>query len=207
MSQIENFTVGDVNLSILNPTAQQHEDGTMEYNRVFSKALQSGALLREKLEVHMRQQNLWDDKKEKEYIEIVDRNGNNLLSLINDILDLSKIEAGKWQLTDVDLELLRSVEDVVRIYEKDAIERGLSMNITVSKEDSKIVLLADEGCIRRIVDNLISNAVKFTPDGGDITCIIKKLDDGDVAVVSGIGDFLVDHCPALVVLWRCASAA
>ena len=61
------FEAGGHKLAIIKPTAQQNEDATMEYNRVFSKALNSGALLREKLEFHMRQQSLWDDTKEKEY--------------------------------------------------------------------------------------------------------------------------------------------
>lgn len=77
MSKIaEEFTVGKEQLCILNPTAAQNENATMEYNRVFSKALQSGALLREKLESHMRQQELWDDVKEKEYSDKINQLNN-----------------------------------------------------------------------------------------------------------------------------------
>ena len=62
------FTVSDTEYAILKPNTQQNEDATMEYNRVFSKALLNGALLRERLDQFMREQNLWDDKKEGQYI-------------------------------------------------------------------------------------------------------------------------------------------
>ncbi len=57
--------------AILKPTAQKNEDATMEYNRIFSKALQNGALLREKLDEFMRQQGLWDDDKQLQYINYI----------------------------------------------------------------------------------------------------------------------------------------
>jgi hypothetical protein len=59
--------IGTKNLAVMRPTAEQNEDATMEYNRVFSKCLIAGCLLREKLEDFMRTQSLWDDEKEKEY--------------------------------------------------------------------------------------------------------------------------------------------
>lgn len=65
--------VGEVELAIMRPTADQNENATMEYNRVFSKCLQSGALLREKLEDFMRVQKLWDDQKEQEYLKLIGR--------------------------------------------------------------------------------------------------------------------------------------
>ena len=72
MSETSNtFTAGEHDLTIIKPDATQSEEATMEYNRVFSKALNNGALLREKLQDHMRQQNLWDDEKEKKYNNII----------------------------------------------------------------------------------------------------------------------------------------
>ena len=84
------FEAGGHKLAIAKPTAQQNEDASMEYNRVFSKALNNGALLREKLEVHMRQQNLWDDVKEKEYSDIIARLNNAEMRLNKGGIKLSK---------------------------------------------------------------------------------------------------------------------
>ena len=69
--QATTFKAGGHSLAIIKPTAQQNEDATMEYNRVFSKALNNGALLREKLQDHMERQGLWDKEKEKQYNDII----------------------------------------------------------------------------------------------------------------------------------------
>jgi hypothetical protein len=65
------FTVEEISYHIKQPSAKDSENATMEYNRVFSKALNSGALLREKLEQHMRNQDLWNDAKQKEYDDLI----------------------------------------------------------------------------------------------------------------------------------------
>ena len=65
------FKVGNREYAIMRPTAKINEDATMEYNRVFSKALQNGALLRESLEKYMREQKLWDDERETKYVDIL----------------------------------------------------------------------------------------------------------------------------------------
>lgn len=84
------FEVNGKEYAILKPTAQKNEDATMEYNRVFSKALQSGALLREKLDEFMRHQGLWDDEKQMEYI--------NYISEINEME--KSLQAGGIKLSD-----------------------------------------------------------------------------------------------------------
>lgn len=65
------FEVEGKQYAIKKPTARQNEDATMEYNRVFSKALQSGALLREKLDLFMREQGLWDNQKQEKYLQYI----------------------------------------------------------------------------------------------------------------------------------------
>ena len=61
------FSVDEKEYAVLRPTAKQTEDATMEYNRVFSRCLQNGALLRERLDHFMRQQDLWDDERQDQY--------------------------------------------------------------------------------------------------------------------------------------------
>ena len=75
------FSVGGRDYAIIRPNSQKNENATMEYNRVFSKALQNGALLRERLDEFMRQQGLWDDKKEDTYLNLlrtIDESTNTL---------------------------------------------------------------------------------------------------------------------------------
>jgi len=118
--------------------------------------------------------------KYQEYLKDIKRSGEHLAVVINDILDLSKIEAGKWQMSDVDFELLRTVEDCARVYQNELVARRINFSINIPNEDRDLAMLADEGCVKRIVDNLLSNAVKFTADSGAIKCSISKTDDGSV---------------------------
>jgi hypothetical protein len=66
------FEVDGKKYAVARPTSKQNEDATMEYNRVFSRSLQNGALLRERLDQFMRQQNLWDDDRERQYTELLE---------------------------------------------------------------------------------------------------------------------------------------
>ena len=103
------------------------------------------------------------NKEEKNYLEIVERNGKRLLALINDILDLSKIEAGKMDVTPkmVSIELLLQTlkENIYTLSE----EKGLSINIAVQKQLPKVE--TDEQRLHQALLNIIGNAVKFTEKG------------------------------------------
>src|SRR5581483_7646560 len=97
-------------------------------------------------------------------VEVIYRSGRQLLGLINDVLDLAKIEAGRFGLTPVGIclpEFLRSVTDVVKA---NTAQRGLEL-ICDWDESLPTLIKADEGCLRRILLNLLSNAVKFTDRG------------------------------------------
>lgn len=120
--------------------------------------------------------------KYQEYLKDIKGSGEHLAVVINDILDLSKIEAGKWQMIDVDFEILRTVEDCARLYQNELVARRIEFSIEILAEDREMALLADEGGVKRIVDNLLSNAVKFTPDCGSIRCSIGKTVDGSVKI-------------------------
>ena len=76
--------------AVLNPTAKANEDAGMEYNRVFSKALLSGALLRERLDQFMREQGLWDDKKEEAYVNLLKKLSKQEKSLQSGGIKLSE---------------------------------------------------------------------------------------------------------------------
>ncbi len=97
-------------------------------------------------------------------LEIIGRSGEHLLALINDVLDMSKIEAGRIELTPVTFNISRMLDDLAAMFRLRAEVKGLRFEMTVSGEAAAYVV-ADEGKIRQILINLLGNAVKFTQAG------------------------------------------
>ena len=129
------------------------------------------------------------NEKQKEYVEIVERNGKNLLQLINDILDLSKIESGKVDLSISKIKLKRFIRSVSRSIMPLIEEKGLSLTIDV---DDDIFIYCDADKLRQILVNLIGNAAKFTEKGGiSISATVKKGELHDRVIIkfgdTGIG--------------------
>lgn len=102
----------------------------------------------------------------KEYTGDIHRSGQHLLNLINEILDLSRIEAGKYELSEEAISLLDISEDCIGMVQLRA--RGKSITITQQFEPDLPPVWADEKSMRQVLLNLMSNAVKFTPQGGEI---------------------------------------
>ena len=105
-------------------------------------------------------------RKYAEYSHDIRESGQYLLDVINDILDMSKIEAGGIHLAPQDVDLARILADCVRVIWGRANEKRLTLN---SQIDPGIRLRADRRALKQIALNLLSNAVKFTPDGGAVT--------------------------------------
>jgi two-component system cell cycle sensor histidine kinase PleC len=102
----------------------------------------------------------------REYARDIHGSGQHLLDLINEILDLSRIEAGRYQLNEEPLVLLYVVEDCCHMMELKA--RNKDIRIVQDFETALPRLHADERAVRQITLNLLSNAIKFTPSGGEI---------------------------------------
>ncbi|MFO8235239.1 MAG: PAS domain S-box protein [Bacteroidales bacterium] len=100
----------------------------------------------------------------KNHIEAIMSSGKTLLALINDILDLSKIEAGKFQITLDPVQLPTIIEDIQHIFEKKIKEKGLELIIDINTNMPDVLML-DEVRIRQILFNLVGNAIKFTEKG------------------------------------------
>jgi len=98
-------------------------------------------------------------------IAIINRSGGHLLSMINDILDLSKIEAGRVEIRPEPFDLFLMLEDICRIFEQRAEDAVLYFNQEI-KPSSTRYIRADTGKLRQILINLLGNAVKFTEEGG-----------------------------------------
>ena len=101
----------------------------------------------------------------KEYALDVHNAGQNLLALINDILDLSKVESGKLDIIPVEYDLSSMVHDISTMISIKAKNKGLKLNVIID-EDLPSRLLGDELRIRQILINLLNNAVKYTDEGG-----------------------------------------
>jgi two-component system cell cycle sensor histidine kinase PleC len=112
----------------------------------------------------------------KEYANDIHESGQHLLNLINEILDISRIEAGRYELHEAPLDLAGVVEDCHRLMRLRAENKGLK--IVESFEPNLPQLWADERAIRQICLNLLSNAIKFTPTGGTVTLKIGRTGTG-----------------------------
>jgi signal transduction histidine kinase len=119
------------------------------------------------------------NEKQEEYVEDILSSGNHLLSLINDVLDLSKVEAGQIELEVAPFSLREAVERGVAMVRERASENGVSVAASVEPEVQ--VVEADERRIRQVLFNLLSNAVKFTPAGGRIDVTAARV-AGEVEV-------------------------
>jgi two-component system cell cycle sensor histidine kinase PleC len=101
-----------------------------------------------------------------EYCRDIRDSGNYLLEMINDILDMSKIEAGRTTLEFQDVDLGQVIADAVRVVSARAAEKRLEVKLEVAPT---LRLTADRRALKQVALNLLSNAVKFTPDGGRVT--------------------------------------
>ena len=113
------------------------------------------------------------NQKQGKYIGNILSSGRHLLQLINDILDLSKVEAGKMELEPSRVNLKDFLTNSLIIIRKKAMQHGISLNLQVPDELEGLEFSADERKLKQILFNLLSNAVKFTPEGGSITLAAK----------------------------------
>jgi len=123
--------------------------------------------------------------KQEEYIQDVLTSGRHLLSLINDILDLSKVEAGRMELELSAFDLPAALEGCLTLVRERATRHGIALTLTVDERVGEAV--ADERKVRQVVLNLLSNAVKFTPEGGRVTVDATWVDKGVEIAVSDTG--------------------
>jgi two-component system cell cycle sensor histidine kinase PleC len=129
------------------------------------------------------------DRRYKEYAKDILSSGQHLLALINDILDMSKIEAGKMSLRHEPLDLQDVVDDTLRLIRGRAEEAGLVLAVDVP--GSLPTVEADYRALKQVLLNLMSNAVKFTPRGGQVSISAEAVDGGRKIMISvadtGIG--------------------
>ena len=115
--------------------------------------------------------------KQMEYLKDIHSSGQHLLTLINDVLDLSKIEAGRMELELSCFDLGLLLDHSMTLVRERAARHGLKLALEVDSQLSEVV--ADARKVKQVVVNLLSNAVKFTPTGGSVTVRARALDATD----------------------------
>ena len=128
------------------------------------------------------------NEKQKEYSGYILESGKHLLSLINDVLDLSKVEAGKMELELSSFDLKELLKKSFIFIKEKAMKHNISL---LDNIDNDIGLIsADERKIKQVIYNMLSNAMKFTPDGGNVGIEAKKINAAEIRVCvwdTGIG--------------------
>ena len=139
------------------------------------------------------------NERQAEYVRDIQTSGQYLLSLINDILDLSKVEAGRMEIEVRAISLRETLEHGLMMFEERALRHGITFGLEVDPGLDEIE--ADERKLKQVILNLLSNAVKFTRDGGRVELRAWRVDD-DVhidVVDTGVGiepgdlEHLFDH--------------
>ena len=121
-----------------------------------------------------------------EYANDIHQSGIHLLSIINDILDLAKAEAGKLELAEDEVDLIKVLRRAMRMCEQRAQQRRLTLSLTPA--DQQIRVIGDEKLLLQLALNLLSNAVKFTPDHGEVKLsVTADATDGIALIVSDTG--------------------
>ena len=121
------------------------------------------------------------DDRQHRYVKNIQKSGKMLLDMINDILDLAKIESGKMELRPTDFRIARVIGAQCDMARPLAERKNLDLDIDV--EDDLPELYQDQGKVQQILNNLLSNAIKFTPDGGRIV-VSARQGSGDELLLS-----------------------
>jgi len=128
------------------------------------------------------------NKRQTEYVAHIQGSGRHLLELINDVLDVSRLDLNAYELKPRPLDLVEAVAAGVRTLSVAAAQKGVQMRVAMPEHLPTVE--ADERALKQVLLNLLSNAVKFTPGGGSVEIAAALRDDGSVAVIvtdTGIG--------------------
>src|SRR5665213_2311613 len=129
-------------------------------------------------------------EKYQEYCHDILTSGHYLLEVINDILDMSKIEAGRMKLDMESLDLSKTLAESLRVVSGRADDKHLVLDADI---DSTISVVADRRAVKQIIVNLLSNAVTFTPDGGKVVVRSRLLSNSIVLMIADTGIGIAPH--------------
>jgi PAS domain S-box-containing protein len=122
------------------------------------------------------------NEKQAEYVSDIVDSGKHLLALINDILDLSKVEAGKMELDISSVKIKDLLQNSLVMIKEKALAHSISLETQTAEDIEGLEIMADERKLKQVMFNLLSNAVKFTPDGGAIK--VEGRREGEELIIS-----------------------
>ena len=127
---------------------------------------------------------------QKNMVKMMERNTQNLIELVNDLLDAAKLESGSLQLELADVDLCGFINEVCEPFVQLARDKGLTLALENPPDALPNAVRADRAKLRRVIVNLLSNALKFTPKGGRVTVRVEAASAGEVRVAvadTGVG--------------------
>ncbi len=134
------------------------------------------------------------DMEQRDFVETIRKSSEDLIGIVDDILDISKLESGKVEIEKSYFNIFNEFENMIESYSQDTLKKNINFSIWIEPKFSSQLFLSDAGKIRQILRNLISNAIKFTPENGDVrVSIIETKNRDDITTVkfivkdSGIG--------------------
>jgi len=124
------------------------------------------------------------NKEYMEYAALINSSGEHLLSLINDLMEMSRLESGRITLNEEHIPLTRMIEQAIKIVGLEATEKSITLSADVAC--GNVTIFADAKALRQILLNLLANAVKFTPEGGEVNLAASR--DGSGGLVISVSD-------------------
>ena len=122
------------------------------------------------------------------YLQTINRGGEHLLSLINDVLDMAKIEAGQLSLVETDVDFPKLLSDIEQLFRLQLTNKGIEFSLN-TQPSFPFMLRSDAVKLRQVIMNLMSNAVKFTDEGRiDVTVMHQLEDDDKVRIILSVQD-------------------
>jgi two-component system, sensor histidine kinase and response regulator len=125
-------------------------------------------------------------QRQRDYLQTIHDSGEHLLEMINDILDLSQIEAGKAVLNNTEFQLKEVAELIINSLQEKAVDKQVELKLDILFDQNRS-FCADVRRVQQVINNLLSNAIKFTPEGGTVTLRLWCEDDNAVFQVEDTG--------------------
>jgi len=145
------------------------------------------------------------DEESDKYLSIIEKSGENLLTIINDILDFSKIEAGKFAIEKIEFNPKEEIEVIHELFASKASEKNILLEI--NEKNLKYNLLSDPTRIKQVIANLLSNAIKFTHNNKKITLNVEYYDDKESLFVEVIDEGIGISSEKLITIFEAFSQA
>jgi PAS domain S-box-containing protein len=121
------------------------------------------------------------DETQEKYAKLLKTSADNLLSIVNDVLDFSKINAGKLQIEEIPFSLNEVIKNNIKLFSNKADEKGIYLKLDIQSEERQIYM-GDPYKFSQILSNLISNAIKFTETGG-VSVVCKKMSEDEYQTI------------------------